>query len=465
MTIILNGSTGITTPDLEAATAQVDGVDVVTTTAPQTLTNKTLTEPSLTNPTLTNPTLTTPTITGDVTVSGSVSEGVIPDLETYVTWDSSTDTYETAYSGETEIHRGMKRCLLLDNGTVNYYLDPNNSNRKITGEASVLTGADGMVMVEIPKFYIKKVKVSNKNYWYISSIPLSGYVVHPAFIKNGVEVNYRYYGAYDACVYDASGSTYISGLNLDDASALIDLNADKLASVSGVYPMVGLTRASFRTLAAKRGAGWRQIDPYLVSAVQMLYLTEYRNFNSQQFLGAGNTNGSYPASSSNQADSPHTIAGASNALGTNSTNIYSGAGTNAKPGTSFMNYRGIENFFGNCWNWVDGFNVNNNVPYFNNTDTQFADDTATNYTQITDTLSNSSGYVTNLKDLNGIFLPSAVGGSTSTYLTDYYWQATGWRAPLFGGSASDGATAGAFCWACNLASSLVARGVGARLAF
>lgn len=47
MAIILNGSTGITTPDLEAATAQVNNVDVVTTTAPQTLTNKTLTNPTI----------------------------------------------------------------------------------------------------------------------------------------------------------------------------------------------------------------------------------------------------------------------------------------------------------------------------------------------------------------------------------------------------------------------------------
>ena len=151
-----------------------------------------------------------------------------------------------------------------------------------------------------------------------------------------MEVNYRYYGAYDACLYDVSASQYISGLNLDNATSLIDLIADKLASVSGVYPMVGLTRAECRTLAARRGVGWRQVDFWLVSAIQMLYLLEFRNFNSQQFLGAGNTNGGYLASSSNQTDSPHTIAGASNLLGNNSTNIYSGAGVSAKPGTSFM---------------------------------------------------------------------------------------------------------------------------------
>ena len=399
---------------------------------------------------------------GNVNISGKLAF-TQNNLNNYVTWDSSTDTYETGYSGETEIHRGMRRCLLLDNGTVNYYLDPNNSNLKADGSDAVLTGADGQVMVEIPKFYIKKEKVSNKNYWYISSTPEIGYIVHPAFIKNGVEVNYRYFSAYDACLYDVSASQYISGLNLDNATSLIDINADILSSVAGVYPIVGLTRAECRTLAARRGAGWRQADFWLVSAIQMLYLLEFRNFNSQQFLGAGNTSGSYLASSSNQTDSPHTIAGASNLLGNNSTNIYSGAGVSAKPGTSFMSYRGIENFFGNCWNWVDGFNINSSVAYVNNTTSQFSDDTATNYINI-GTIANATGYPNSILNINNAILPATVGGSSSTYFTDYLWIATGWRVASFGGNAAYGASAGAFYWVCDNDSSDRDRRLGARLA-
>ena len=37
----------------------------------------------------------------------------------------------------------MKRCLLLDDGTVNYYLDPNNSLLKEDGTPVVLDGTDG----------------------------------------------------------------------------------------------------------------------------------------------------------------------------------------------------------------------------------------------------------------------------------------------------------------------------------
>ena len=382
-------------------------------------------------------------------------------------WDSAFPSpnavdYIPGVTKVTNIHKGMRRCLVKDDGSINYYLNPYNSLYKESGEPAVLTGADGQVMVEIPKFYIKKEKKGTIYTWTISDLELPGFSLHPAFLKDNTVVDNRYYGAYDACLYDVSASQYISGLNLDDATSLIDINADILSSVAGVYPIVGLTRAECRILAARRGAGWRQADFWLVSAIQMLYLLEFRNFNSQQFLGAGNTNGSYLASSSNQTDSPHTIAGASNLLGNNSTNIYSGAGVSAKPGTSFMSYRGIENFFGNCWNWVDGFNINSSVVYVNNTTSQFSDDTATNYTNI-GTIANASGYPNSILNINNAILPATVGGSSSTYFTDYFWIATGWRVAMFGGAAL-GASAGAFCWDCDNASSPRDRSIGARLA-
>ena len=402
-------------------------------------------------------------ISGTMTFTDTTFEG--GELETFVSWDSSSDSYSIYAGGATQTHRGMKRCLLLDSGNVNYYLDPVDSTKKADGSASILTGADGQVMVEIPKFYVKKTKVGNQNTWYISAVARDGYTVHPAFVKNGVEVNYRYYSAYDACYWDATDSTYKSGLNLDDLTASLDLAADKLASVSGVYPIVGVTRAECRTLAKNRGAGWRQGDVYLWNAILILYLTEYGNFNSQLLLGAGNTNGSYLASSAVQADSPHTIAGASNALGNNSTNAVSGAGVSAKPGTSFMSYRGIENFFGNCWNWVDGWNVLSYQSWMSNTDTQFSDDTSTNYTSTGSSVPTTSNYVTNVQDLNGIYLPASVGGSSTTYITDYWYSASGNRVVLVGGSASDGASAGAFLGSASLGSSYSARYFGARLAF
>jgi hypothetical protein len=393
------------------------------------------------------------------------------DLETLIggdlSWDSSADTYSREYafsSGVTRIHENMRRCLLLDNGTVNYYLDANDSTLKEDGTAANLDGTDGMVMVEIPAFYFKQEFEGDVRKWKISDLPLSGYQLHPAFIKNGEVVNHRYMGAYDACVYDDSADAYIAGLNLDENIGNVDLSNDKLASVSGIYPMVGLDRDEFRALAANRGTGWRQQDFWLTSAVQMLYLVEYGDFNSQANLGDGNTNGDYSGSSANQNDSPHTIAGASNSWGNASTDG-SQPSAGASPGTAYMSYRGIENFFGNCADWVDGFNILDRVPYVTNVDTDFADDTSSNYTQLSDAMPSSNGFVTDIKDVDGAFLPDSVGGSSSTFLTDDYFQNSGNRAARFGGIASRGAGAGAFLWRLNSDSSNGSRSRGGRLAY
>jgi len=401
--------------------------------------------------------------------------GLGGDAVAAVSWDSSADTYVATASGPTYLHTEMKRCLLLDNGTVNYYLDPTDSTKKADGTNSDLSGADGQVMVEIRKFYSKREVDGNETTWYISSFPLPGFTVHPAFIKDGVEVNFRYYGAYDACAFDVSASTYISGLNRDNAvtnTPNVDVTAttgDKLASVSGIYPMVGLTRAQFRTIAANRGTGWRQVDFTLCSAIQVLFLTEFGTFSSQATLGDGNTNGTYLTQSANQSDSPHTIAGASNSLGNGSTNTTTGAGVSAKPGTSFMSYRGIENFYGNCWNWADGINVNvtatGNVHVTNNR-ANFADNTSTNMTLVTASLTTGSNFIRDIVAVDNYFLASNVtGGSSTTYLTDrHFGSASSNRVVPVGGSASDGAFVGAFC-VIAFGSSFANRTIGGRLAF
>jgi hypothetical protein len=319
-------------------------------------------------------------------------------------------------------------------------------------------------MVQIPKFYFRFEYLGDNRSWKVRTSPAEGFDLHPAFIKNGIEVDYRYMGAYDACVYDDSAGTYIAGLNLDENIGNVDLANDKLASVSGIYPMVGLERDEFRALAANRGAGWRQQDFWLTSAVQMLYIVEYGDFNSQANLGDGNTNGSYLGSSADQNDSPHTVAGASNSWGNASTDG-SQPSAGAKPGTAYMSYRGIENFYGNCRDFVDGFNIIDLVPYVNNDDTTFADDTTTNYEQIGDAMPSSDGFVTDIQNIGGAFIPDSVGGSSSTFLTDDFFQNTGNRVANFGGSANLGAAAGAFLWVVRRDSSGVARDVGGRLSF
>ena len=373
-------------------------------------------------------------------------------------------------SVQANIYDKLRRCILSDSGVVQYYLHPTDSTKKADGTPAIITGGDGQVMVEIPKFYSKRVVDGTYTTWKLSHLPIDGYAIHPAFIKDGVEVNNRYIGAYDACVYDTSAGAYVDGLNLDNADSLYVYADDKLSSVSGKYPVVGITRAQARQLASNRGSGWRQFDFALLSAIQMLYIVEQQSLFSQNKTGDGNTNGSYLTSSSNQTDSPHTIAGASNALGNGSTDNVTGAGVSAKPGVSFMSYRGIENLYGNAWSWIDGININIGTAgtvYVSNNAANFADDTSTNYSLLTSSFPTTTGYPSNFLALDYYFLPSnSSGGSTTTYLTDYgYRSASLNRVLVAGGRASNAGNAGVVYLDSSSGSANRDRSVSARLAF
>jgi hypothetical protein len=420
-----------------------------------------------------------------IKVSGSLVDGsqalnnfALQDMFTAkFTWDASTASPAAAIVNTVPtlvtngLYDNMRGCVVSSSGAVNYFLNPTNWSLKLQGGASVLTGADGDVMVEIPAFYYRESRSGSIYNWEISPVELPSFFLHPAFIKDGVRVTHRYYGAYHASVFDVGESEFIGGLNSDNNTARVDLTAstgDKLASVKGQYPMVGLTRDEFRKLAANTGAPWRQCDFALWSAVQMLYLVEHQTFFSQNVLGAGNTNGSYFASSADQNDSPHTIAGAGDAIGNGSTDTTSGAGVSAKPGTSFMKYRGIENFYGNCWNWADGINVNvtatGNV-HFTNDRASFADNTASGHTLLTGSLPTASGFIRDLLPVNGFFLSALnAGAGSTTYITDQHFaSASSNRVVVVGGAALDGASAGAFAVLSTDGSGLRRRTFGGRL--
>jgi hypothetical protein len=471
-----------------------------------------------------------------------LASGFIDKLNDYanvpsVHWDDAADTYKKKAAGTnvTSVHAGMKRCVLNADGSVNYYLDPTDSTQKEAGGAADLTGADGNVMVEIPKFWFHHELSGGKNQWRISPTALPGYTLHPAFVKAGVEVDHRYIGAYDACLkfsrsitavadagggditlttsaqhplyagdsvtisgttsYDgtyivvtrASNTTftvtaafvatetgtaagYVSGKNLDSMAANVQTGVDSLASVSGQYPLVALTRAQNRTIAANNGTGWHQLDFALWSAIQMLYLVEYGTFDSQSVLGDGNTGfASYPDISTAQTNSPHSIAGKSNALGNASTDATSGA-SSASRDTAFMAYRGIENLYGNSNTWCDGINVNEGGEgrvHVTNDYTNFADGTTSGFTLISSSFPTASGFIRNILNTGAYFLSSTnSGGSSSTFLTDQHFaNANASRVVRAGGSAVADASGGAFCLFSTTDASIANRATGARLAF
>ena len=402
-----------------------------------------------------------------------------------VTWDESGDSYlRTGFltgiatgtspgNAVLPIQAAMRRCLMNDSGIVQYYLDPTDSTKRVGGGAAVLTGADGQVMVEIPAFYYRYAFTGTSHTWEISLVPSAGFSLHPAFIKNGVFVPYRYIGAYEGSMYDIGTTAMIPDADIE--VNVVIAAGDLLCSISGQYPKTNQTRADFRVLASQRGTGWRNQDYDLISAIQLLYLVEYADFDSQDMIGNGRTMFSTGAwEAANQGVGKYIgECGYSNGDGntTNATDRAAAANISAINTDTdptyhdYMSYRGIENFFGNVWKWVDGININDNVPYVSNVDTDFADDTATDYTALGITLINADGWQNTLEQQDRGFLPASVGASSSTKITDYYYQAAGWRVVDLGGHANDALYAGAFSVAASDASSNVAVAFGGRLTY
>ena len=332
-----------------------------------------------------------------------------------VNWNPTTDTYErtgvasaaplsASYAGI--IQTQMKRCVLNANGTVKYFLHPNDSTKKADGSTAIIDGTDGNVMVQIPKFWYKYEFADGKHKWLISDGEQPGFEVNPAFDREGTIRDFRYYPAYQ-------------GFTLNG----------KLISGSGRVPTASKTRAAFRTEAAANGTGWSQIDWNLLIAVQLLYLTEYADFDTQSMLGQGITSGSvYTA-----------VTGSSNSLGNASS-------PHTNTNTQFMSYRGIENWYGQIFKFIDGVNVKEREYFVNKKPSTYADDVFTgDYTTTGITMVSTSGYVKNIVQSKNGFISSDATGTDSTYIPDYQYQSTGNRIVSFGGAAGYDLRAGGFC--------------------
>jgi hypothetical protein len=214
-----------------------------------------------------------------------------------------------------------------------------------------------------------------------------------------------------------------------------------------MLPVNNITRATARTMATNRGAGWYLAGVKQTMAIQMLMAVEY-GFNSQVGIGQGVVSAS-----------------AATYAGQTTGNVTSGTQDNK---TTPVNWRGIENFWGNFWDWIDGLNVNVRVPYFCNSYT-FVDDTSSGYTQISFSLP-SSNYITALGyDSNNpwVLLPSESSSASNPTgpIGDYVSSRSGWCVAQLGGSWSNDSYAGALCWVCNYSSSSTNSYIGARVMF
>lgn len=344
----------------------------------------------------------------------------------------------------------MKGCLLLDNGVVNYYLNPTDWTLKATGGASKLDGTDGQVMVEIPAHYELFETVDGWNYAKFCLTYKAGFRYVPK----------QYISAYKAAL---NRTTLKLSSVINTTSAYY--GADNSATYAG-YPVTKISRTNFRTYARNRGVNWSMQNYRTWKTVYWLYVIEYANRNCQLAVGSPDGSGYQTGGLGNglttlthwgdNGNRPVAPCGLSNSLGNFSGEVsYTTTVLTTNENVKIPRYRGIESPFGDIWEWMDGCNIYHSVSprasyaYVTENPNYFADDAANlGRARAVQILSTSSGYVQTISaGTYGDPLPAIVGAGETTFWCDYYYTpqpvaTAGWYAPFVGGAANDGALAG-----------------------
>ena len=296
------------------------------------------------------------------------------------------------------------------------------------GDGLELTGTYGDVMVEIPMFYTcTTYSTPYINFW-ISPTPASGFQIAPMFYQRGsgsevgVPTSKYYIGRYEA-----------SGV-MDTTFKLKSATAK--TPVTGAVNYTAMPDTNFnitiaRTYAGNKGTGWGLMNIWTLSAIKQLFYTETLTLNSQvAWTGsrgvvdlASGTDFAGLMTGANSTDTSLAASGTGNGTGTN--------------GKTPVSYRGIENIWGNVWEFADGYNgwkTPNENAIINGTGKGTTGaavtfksllDVADRY-NITDQPLLGNAYYTNILNnthlSRSLFLPSMQNtGSETTYWSDYYY--------------------------------------------
>lgn len=315
----------------------------------------------------------------------------------------------------------IKPCL-VNNRAVVGYLNPNNYSEFEDGTpADIVSGDAGDCMVEFPKMYLgMSTDAQGLTTVTITNDATVEGVYDDAFVYKGKSYSKSYVGAFKGYVLD-----------------------NKLRSLSGKSPTVQKTIGAFRTDAQANGEGYEQTQWYQLMLRQALYILLFKNLNSQAALGAGYTGASSKT----------------NTGGANSNGVNYGS-TSASVQVKCL---GIEDFWGNVYEWVDGIATKNNTAYTANGN---YNDNCDGYTAAKTIESEISGKMSKAQGTRELgFAPLQTSGSASTYYCDstYMSVSSSVYVANFGGKWDYGAGAGAFRLSVSKSASFSDYSFGARL--
>ena len=410
-----------------------------------------------------------------------------------IEWDATVSNPSVTRIGKAELHQSlplqslMRRCILKDDGKVNYYLHANDSTKRDNGAAANLDGMDGQYMTELPDTYVRFESDGDKSRCLMSAHPLPGFTLWGKDYVSAVEATVQR-STNTLCAVVNTDADYRGGGNN--------------SAWDGTYrsllgrPATSISLTNFRAYARKRGSvNWNCNTYHIHRKLFWLFAVEYATFNSQaNFNAALDENGYHQgglgagvttlvSSKWNTFNSymPFVPCGITNELG-NHTGVVSYTMPEeydaSKPVVSVPSYRGVENPFGHIWKWTDGCKCliqsesdgGKSLFYECDDVSSFTSSGIANY-ELRGELPRIEGYVKAIcLGEHGEIMPSAVGAGSTTYFCDYFYTSipssgVSERGVLFGGYALYGAFAGFVFANAYYTASNTSANIGSRLCY
>ncbi len=372
-----------------------------------------------------------------------------------------------------------------------------------------VTDALGNVFVRIPKFYIKKTDDGSTATWQISRYQHAGFYLPWCFwnFTTSSELPYIDIGKYNASLsgdnkLESKSGTYplinktivdfrtyarnngggYGQIDIHVVDVLQTLFLVEFATLNGQSVMLGFTNGQYTAshVATVAETGNRIIVANATAALFFVGQTVSVGTSlggNQVFYGRTIT----AIDTYDVSNKAITFDGAAATIAVGNVLYNTGwksgfsASIVAKSGSLSSNtdgknpcmYRGIENPWGSVWQFVDGVNINERQAWVCRDQSDYASNLFANpYSQLSYVNHNANGYSTAMGFDPGnpyAQFPSNIGGGSTTYYSDYYYQDTGQRAALLGGYWIDGSSAGPFYWNLSGASSFASVRIGGRL--
>lgn len=239
----------------------------------------------------------------------------------------------------------------------------------------------GGVMVKEPKYWFKWTKTGKKLKLQIADGYVEGFSVDPVNRDRGDglgELNYSYIGRYHC--------------------------ANDYKSTTGAAQKVNITRSQARSGIHDLGANFWQIDFAQFWYVNMLFLVEFADWNGERIGRGCSTNGSKMNNGQTDAMGYHT-----------------GTTAASRDSYGFTQYRNIEGWWDNVFDWIDGCYYNSSGLNIISNPNNFSD--SVNGTLVGKP---TSGYPSDftIPTANGLewaLFPSAANGSQTTYVPDSWY--------------------------------------------